>query len=67
MASHGVSWVSGAHVRFGSLDFFITTEGELAWALAPIQLLRSTGLDATVEALEKLQLHAPEAHVLGSD
>ena len=67
MASHGVSWVSGAHVCFGSLDFFITTEGELARAPAPVQLLCSTGLDAIVEALKKLQLRAPEAHVPGSD
>ena len=55
------------HVRFGSLDFFVTAEGELAWAPTSIQLLRSTGLDATVEALEELQLHAPEARAPGSD
>ena len=54
MASHGVSWVPGAHVRFGSLDFIITGEEELARAPAPVQLLRSTSLDAIVEALEKL-------------
>ena len=30
MASHGISWVSGAHVRFGDLDFIVTVEGELA-------------------------------------
>ena len=51
MASHGVSWVPDAHVCFGSLDLFVTTEGELAWAPVLVQLLRSTGLDATVEAL----------------
>ena len=61
MASHGVSWVLGAHVHFGSMDFFVTAERELAWAPAPVQLLRSTGLAATVEALEELQLHASEA------
>ena len=54
MACHGVSWVPGAHVRFESLDFFVSTEGELARASAPIQLLRSTSLDATVEALKEL-------------
>jgi hypothetical protein len=32
MASHGVSWILGAHIRFESLDFFVTTEGELARA-----------------------------------
>ena len=52
---------------FGSLDFFVTTEGELARAPAPVQLLRSTNLDATVVALEDLQLHALEAHAPGSD
>ena len=54
-------------MRFRSLDFFITVEGELARAPAPVQLLLSTGLDATVEALEELQLHAPEARAPGSD
>ena len=54
MASHGVSWVLGAHVRFGSLNFFVSVEGELVWASDPVQLLRSTSHDATVEALEKL-------------
>ena len=67
MASHSVSWVPGVHVRFGSLDFIVATEGELARAPAPVQLLCSTGLDAIVEALKKLQLRAPEAHVPGSD
>ena len=67
MASHGVSWVSGAHMRFGSMDFIVTTEGELAQAPAAIQPLHPAGLDAIVEALEELQLHAPEARVPGSD
>jgi hypothetical protein len=39
MASHGISWVLKAHVRFGSLDFVITTEGELVRAFAPSLLL----------------------------
>ena len=67
MASHGVSWVSGMHVRFGSLDFFVTVEGELAWAPTLVQLLRSTSLDATVEALKELRLHALEASAPRSD
>ena len=29
MASHGVSWVLGADVRFGNLDFIIMMGGEL--------------------------------------
>ena len=67
MANHDISWVLGTHMRFGSLDFIITMEGELAWAHAPIQLLCSISLDVHVKALKKLQLHAPESHVLGSD
>ena len=67
MASYGVSWVSGTHMHFGSLDFIITIEGELAQAPTTVQPLHSAGLDAIVEALEELQLHAPEAHVPRSD
>ena len=44
MASHDISWVSGAHVRFGDLDFIITMGGELALAHAAIQPLPSIGL-----------------------
>ena len=54
MASHGISWVSGAHVRFGNLDFIITMEGELAQAPAAVQPLHSAGLDAIDKALEEL-------------
>jgi hypothetical protein len=39
MASHGISWVLGAHMCYGSLDFVVTTEGELVRALAPKILL----------------------------
>ena len=59
MASHDVSWVLGAHVRFGNLDFIVTMEGELAQVSAAVQPLHSAGLDAIAEALEGLQLHAP--------
>ena len=55
------------HVHFRSLDFIVALEGELAQASALIQLLRSTGLDATIKALEKLQLRTSKARVLGSD
>ena len=51
MASHGVSWVPGTHVRFGNLDFIILMEGELAQVPAAVQTLHSTGLDAITEAL----------------
>ena len=36
MASHDVSWVPDAHVRFGNLDFIITMEGELAQVPAAV-------------------------------
>ena len=45
MASHGISWVSGAHVRFGDLDFIVTVGGELALAHTAIQPLPSIGLN----------------------
>ena len=61
MASHGVSWVPGVHVRFVDLDFIISTEGELAQVPAAVQPLHSAGLDAIAKALEELQLHAPKA------
>ena len=67
MISHGVSWVPDAHVRFGNLDFIVMTEGELTQVFAAVQPLHSAGLDAITEALEELQLQAPEAHALGSD
>ena len=62
MANHNVSWVLGTHVRFGDLDFIVTTEGELAMAPAAVRPLHSTSLDAIAEALKELQLQAPEAH-----
>ena len=67
MASHGVSWVLGVHVRFENLDFIVTTEGELAQIPAAVQPLHSVGLDVIAEALKELQLHAPKAHAPGSD
>ena len=67
MASHGVSWVPDTHVCFGSLNFIITTEGELAQVPAAVQPLHFTGLDTIADALEELQLHAPETRTPGSD
>jgi hypothetical protein len=60
MATHDIDWILGTHVRFGSLDFIVTTEGELARAPAP-QAPPATGLDAIVGALEELWLGALEA------
>ena len=54
MASHGVSWVLGVHVRFRNLDFIVTTEGELVQVPAAVQPLHSAGLDAVAKALEEL-------------
>ena len=45
MASHGISWVLGTHVRFRNLDFIIMVGGELALAHAAIQSLSSIGLN----------------------
>ena len=36
MANHDVSWVLGAHVRFGDLDFIVSVEGELVQALVVV-------------------------------
>ena len=45
MANHDISWVPGAHMRFGNLDFIIMVGGELVWAHAAIQSLPPIGLD----------------------
>ena len=45
MASHGISWVPGAHVHFRNLDFIITVGRELAMAHAAIQSLPSISLN----------------------
>ena len=67
MASHGISWVPGAHMRFGNLDFIVMTEEELMQAPIAVQPLHYAGLDAIAEALEELQLYAPKAHASGRD
>ena len=54
-------------MRFGNLDFIVTMEGGLVQALTAIQPLHFTGLNVITEALEELQLHAPEAFTQGSD
>ena len=53
-------------MRFGNLDFIVMTGGELVQAPLTVQPLHSVGLDAIVEALEELWLHAPEAHPPGA-
>ena len=49
------------------LDFIVTTRGELVQAPVIVQPLHSADLNAIVEALDELWLHALEAHALGSD
>jgi hypothetical protein len=61
MASHGINWILGAHMRFGSLDFLTMTDP------APVRPPRSVSPDTAIEALEKLQLHTPEAHAPGGN
>ena len=63
MASHSISWVPGAHMHFGDLDFIIMVEGELVMAPAAIRPLHSASLDAITKALEELRLHTLEAHI----
>jgi hypothetical protein len=46
-------------VRFGSLDFVITKEGELTWVL--------NGLDTIIEALEELRLDTLGTRIPGHD
>ena len=45
MASHAISWVPGAHVHFGDLDFIAMVGGELALAHAANQSLPSIGFN----------------------
>ena len=54
MASHNLSWISGAHMRFGDLDLIIRMEGELAMAPTAVRPLHSASLDAITAALEEL-------------
>ena len=54
MASHGVRLVPSTHVRFGNLDFIITTEEGLVLAPATVQPLYFNSLDAITKMLEEL-------------
>ena len=62
MASHVISWVPGAHMHFGDLDFIVTAEGGLVRAPIVVQPFHSTSLDAVTKMLEELRLRASEAH-----
>ena len=58
MATHAISWVSGAHVHFGDLDFIVTLGGELALAHMAAQSLPSINLS-------HLRLEGPRGDSLG--
>ena len=56
MANRNVSWVPGARVRLGNLDFVVMMEGELVRPPTAAQYLLFTSLDTITEAPEELQL-----------
>ena len=58
MATHAITWVPGAHVRFGDLDFIITLEGELALTHSAAPSLPSINLS-------RLRLEGPPGNSLG--
>ena len=58
MATHTISWASGALVHFGDLDFIITLEGELALTHTAARSLSSIDLS-------HLRLEAPPGNSLG--
>jgi hypothetical protein len=64
MACHDISWVPGTRIRFGSLDFIVTAEGDLERALTPVLPSPATGLDTVIETLEGLRLRPSESHAL---
>ena len=53
-------------MRFRSLDFIITKDGELTQTPGPAQFSRSDSLDTIIKALEELQLCTLEARASGS-
>ena len=54
-------------MHFGSLDFIVSTEGELARANGPATPPQAISLDAVIETLGELRLHTPGIHTPGSD
>ena len=54
-------------MHFGSLDFIVSMEGELAWANGPATPPQSISLDVVIETLGELWLHTPGTHALKSD
>ena len=58
MVTHAISWVPGAHVYFGNLDFIVTLGGELALTHTAAQPLPSINLS-------RLRLEGPWGDSLG--
>ena len=54
MANHGESWVPGTHMHFGSLDFIVSMDGELAWANGTATPPQAVSLDVVIETLGEL-------------
>jgi hypothetical protein len=50
----------GALVHFGSLDFIVTTKGELEQIHVPARPIRASILNSVIEDFRGLQLHALE-------
>ena len=57
MANHTEGWAPGALVRFGSLDFIVTSDGSLEQIQAPV---RPTDVDTTIDMLQGLRLRDQE-------
>jgi len=57
MANHTEGWAPGALVRFGSLDFIVTSDGSLEQIQAPV---RPTDIDTTIDMLQGLRLRDQE-------
>ena len=63
MASRDVSWVPGAHVCFGDLDFLINGEGELELVTPLAPTSADADLDAIVESLDGMHLCTPQGQI----
>ena len=58
MATHVITWVPGAHVRFSNLDFIVTLGGELA-------LTHSAAPSPPSINLSRLRLEGPPGNTRG--
>jgi hypothetical protein len=65
MANHVGGWAPGALVRFGNLDFIVTTEGGLGQVQVPVWPARTTSLDPVIDAFEGMRLRTSEDSAFG--